>query len=477
MSRHHFFHTVLLILAQLVILTPPLFAQWEPIVRLTYNDSESILGFTGSRVIGTNGDTLNIVWEDDRDKGGSNTGEIYFKQSFNGGLNWQPDTRLTYDSAWSQFPSIAVSGPFIHVFWDDNRTGNSEIYYKRSSDSGVTWSSDLRLTFDTTFSKWPSATIWGSNVYLVWGDPWNSNQNQNEIYFKKSTDSGFSWSQDTMLSRSQGEYHAYFPCITAWDSCLYLVWEQNVDGFTSYVFYKRSTNAGRTWSPDTQLNYRSEGLGPCISVSDSIVHIVWRDRQTSSMGVHYLRSTNFGRTWQSERQLTQSFLAWNPSIFASRSFVHLSCYDFNGPRIHYLSSSNNGSNWSPDTILTPLPATSYFPSISASGSIVHLVWYDYRDGNSEIYYMRNPTGNIGVAEQSGQGPTVKSQGYKVLPNPFASFATLPGHEAERFSLYDISGRKVGTYKGDRIGEGLAPGVYFVRGEPSTSPPVRIVKVR
>ena len=51
---------------------------------------------------------------------------------------------------------------------------------------------------------------------------------------------------------------------------------------------------------------------------------------------------------------------------------------------------------------------------------------------------------------------------KATPNPFTSFATLPGHEAERFSLYDISGRKVGTYQGDRVGEGLAPGVYFLR---------------
>ena len=57
-----------------------------------------------------------------------------------------------------------------------------------------------------------------------------------------------------------------------------------------------------------------------------------------------------------------------------------------------------------------------------------------------------------------------------------SFATLSGHEAERFSLYDVSGRKVGTYRGDRVGEGLAPGVYFV-GAHGRAPLLRIVKVR
>jgi hypothetical protein len=77
--------------------------------------------------------------------------------------------------------------------------------------------------------------------------------------------------------------------------------------------------------------------------------------------------------------------------------------------------------------------------------------------------------------QGSQGPRV--QGFKVNPNPFVSFATVLGHEREAFSLYDVSGRKVGTYRGDRVGEGLAPGVYFLRSSDSKNKPLRIVKVR
>jgi hypothetical protein len=43
--------------------------------------------------------------------------------------------------------------------------------------------------------------------------------------------------------------------------------------------------------------------------------------------------------------------------------------------------------------------------------------------------------------------------------------------------YDISGRRVGTFKGDRIGEGLRAGVYFVRAEKGDRKPMRIVKIR
>jgi len=66
---------------------------------------------------------------------------------------------------------------------------------------------------------------------------------------------------------------------------------------------------------------------------------------------------------------------------------------------------------------------------------------------------------------------------RAVPNPFTCFAKVPGHEAEPFALYDISGKFVGTYKGDRIGVGLSPGIYFLRSPDNKDKPLRIVKVR
>jgi len=86
----------------------------------------------------------------------------------------------------------------------------------------------------------------------------------------------------------------------------------------------------------------------------------------------------------------------------------------------------------------------------------------------------------GVEEESRQGDKeTRGQGERLraTPNPFTSFASVPGREAERFALYDVSGRKVGIYWGDRVGEGLAPGVYFLRQEGKNAEPLRIVKVR
>ena len=90
--------------------------------------------------------------------------------------------------------------------------------------------------------------------------------------------------------------------------------------------------------------------------------------------------------------------------------------------------------------------------------------YDAFGTNPQVYLIKtDANGNVGVEENRQGDKETRRQGERLraTPNPFTSFASVPGHEGERFSLYDISGRKVGTYRGDRVGEGLSPGVYFL----------------
>jgi hypothetical protein len=138
--------------------------------------------------------------------------------------------------------------------------------------------------------------------------------------------------------------------------------------------------------------------------------------------------------------------------------------------------SPNGTSW------TILDQGSPFPSLWVSGvgaaNMQDLGATPQTPPMAASYDWFHLTALTGVEETAG----VRDQGLGIrvtaTPNPFASFARVPGHEGERFSLYDVSGRRVGTYKGDRIGEGLAPGVYFLKGTGlGNVAPVRIVKVR
>jgi hypothetical protein len=98
-------------------------------------------------------------------------------------------------------------------------------------------------------------------------------------------------------------------------------------------------------------------------------------------------------------------------------------------------------------------------------------------GAGDVYLIKTDANGSVSLEEPGSSRPVAAGSMKATPNPFTSYARIPGHEAERFDLFDISGKLVGTYAGSRVGEGLAPAVYFIKpgGEPGIS--LRIVKVR
>jgi hypothetical protein len=105
--------------------------------------------------------------------------------------------------------------------------------------------------------------------------------------------------------------------------------------------------------------------------------------------------------------------------------------------------------------------------------------YTYSFGNGEQVYLikTDANGSSGVEEVRNAEFGIRHAELRTTPNPFTSFTTVPSHSSDRFALYDISGRRVGTYRGDRIGEGLRVGVYFLRAEGGKAKPVRTVKVR
>ena len=132
-------------------------AQWEPEVRLTDNSSESVTSFDNARCVAAAGATIHVVWHDDRD---GNT-EIYYKRSTDNGTTWGADTRLTTDASWSERPSVAVRDSVIHVVWYDGRIGPPRIFYKHSLDNGTTWGPDVCLTPTAGVGYHPSVAVCG----------------------------------------------------------------------------------------------------------------------------------------------------------------------------------------------------------------------------------------------------------------------------------------------------------------------------
>jgi len=107
---------------------------WEPIDSLTIEHRA-----TASSIVGL-GDTLHLVWQDERFNPAERYAEIFYRFSSDLGLSWGPETQLTYDSLDSRTPQFAVSPSGVFLVWSDNRDTDSlsynyEVYFKRGTYS------------------------------------------------------------------------------------------------------------------------------------------------------------------------------------------------------------------------------------------------------------------------------------------------------------------------------------------------------
>ncbi|MDP1727986.1 MAG: T9SS type A sorting domain-containing protein [Bacteroidota bacterium] len=380
-------------------------AQWGGDVRLT-NDT-AISYVNNLQCIVASGDSIHVVWVDNRD----GNIEIYYKRSTNKGISWGTDTRLTNAVDTSYYPFIGLSGSNLHVVWSDKRDGNDEIYYKHSTDGGLSWGADTRLTNDPGRSIGNSMAVSGSNIYVVWDD---NREGTYKSFFKRSTDGGNTWGSDLKISSTSTNP----PSIAVSGSDVHVVWPSAVFGNWEIV-YKHSTNSGDSWGSETRLtNNVANSFIPRIQISGSFVHVIWIDDRDGNYEIYYKQSVDKGLTWGVDTRLTNaSGDSWYSRLAVSGLGVHIVWQDNrNGKEeIFYKCSKNGGESWSSDTLLTNNNGTlSGYPSVALSGSMVFVAWYDKRDGpNGEIYFKCNPTGNPTGVNDLKQVETE----FMLYPNP------------------------------------------------------------
>ena len=122
-----------------------------------------------------------LLWHISDDNSPGNA-EIYYKKSTDGGSTWTTK-RLTNNSGNSYSPAIALdSNNYIQVAWYDYIGGDNQIFHKRSTNGGATWTTK-RLTYSSGGSVHPAITTdSGNNIHVVWHGNAPGN---NEIFYKK----------------------------------------------------------------------------------------------------------------------------------------------------------------------------------------------------------------------------------------------------------------------------------------------------
>jgi photosystem II stability/assembly factor-like uncharacterized protein len=396
-------------------------------------------------------------------------------RSTNNGANWAWEY---YGPMWSD---LAFSDS-LHGWVVSGSNVGTDGYSFRTADGGATWARDpnapggSHVTFVNANRGW---MFWPGNSASVW----------------RTTNGGTSWSQFFIGASAWVEGIVFATQDSGWahggsgtirfTSNGGASWASQTSGTTQFLqtmFFVTSregwaaggygggngtilhtTDGGATWNPQTP------------ALSDHIAASFFLNNQRGWLvgyGGRVQRTTDGGATWEAMSQVNHYYVddihfqdaqtGWLGVSNQARSQAP------DDGRGFIYKTTDGGATWTQEWA-SPRVKT-FFGGLGVQG--VGTLWACAGHGTLLKYIPGS-----GVEEKAeGRGQRLEVR-ITAKPNPFVSFARVPGHEAERFSLYDISGRKVGTYKGDRIGEGLSAGVYFLRPSDGPATPIRLVNIR
>ncbi len=244
---------------------------------------------------------------------------------------WEADRRLTFDGAHSYTTynfarSVAAEpGGRVQVVWYGDRGGSFQVYTRRSRDHGATWEDDQLLSAGFDDAEHPAIASSEQTVLVAWQGREAGGVGV-DVFVRRSLDGGASWGPAEALTASHQAGH---PSIALSGDRAQLVWGEARAGFTEVVT-RHSADGGASWEGARQL---SAGRGaaswvPTVELAGEMVHVAWVDTQDGNEEEYYRRSTDAGRTWEPVLRMTRNGAnSWAPSLALAGSRVHLAWFD------------------------------------------------------------------------------------------------------------------------------------------------------
>lgn len=456
---------LLIIICVGIIFCSPLFAQigFTPSVRvndITTGDQHP----TGVRAVAVSQETVYVVWSDAVDF--SDTSEIYFSKSIDGGVNYSPSiivSSLT-DTATQYKPSIFVdNNSIIYVVWQITDFSTwMHSFLAKSTDGGTSF---MPAVLITDASGIGGIAVDGNNVYvsLVRGYPFQ------EFLFARSTNGGTSFEpayqvNDAPSIDSMKHYPTPDICVDASGS-IHMTWaDGRFTGNQGDIFYARSTNNGVSFETNILISDTTGAIGDSMQYnarvatgSGNSVYVVWADERNGEY-TYLARSTDNGQSFGSNiliNDIGQENHATLPCVTTTSSNkVHIAYKGHNsnwGEGIFSRYTENGGQTFSeafPVLDVPDMTDITFLSNTRSSYDYTAVVWDDSRTGDADIYSALGPF--LTIAEQKSKN---FESNYYSFPTFIRGPLSLP--EDQHCQIYDISGRSIDHQL-------LDPGIYFIQ---------------
>ncbi len=450
------------LLSSLICLaTHPVPAQWQEESCLFSAQDSARTGYTNCRNLVVQGDVVHSLWMDTENGKWRPT----YRRSTDGGNTWEDAVHLAEpNTSWPRnLASFTVQESTVYAVWADERSGESQVYLRISTDNGESWEEDSRITTEGFECSVPAIACANSAIHIVYQDTRTTSRH---IKYIRSADGGAHWSDPVSIADAS---YLEVAAITAVGSVIHTCWYDYSFG-NAEIFYRRSTDGGVTWENSVRLSQDPGVQNGCtIAVSGDDVHIAWHDYRTGFFDVHYVYSWDGGAHWgEEEPVMVTAYDCYFPTLAVSDQTLHLAWVDTrNDPGdIYYCRSDDAGRTWGLEEPVISSPLKSLYPFLAVSGDALHLLWTDdFRD----VRHMRNPTGNAGTTVAGGP---VAPTGYSFdqnYPNPFTTRTrlqySLSATAHIRITLHDMLGRELRTLLDDMRN----PGTHMLQIDGSTLP--------
>jgi hypothetical protein len=255
-------------------------------------------GQSGYRIaVDIEGNNIYVTWMDYRS---GSTWDLYYRRTTDLGASWGAETKLVSgtNALGAERPDIVARGNSVHLFWMDGRDNYPgcytapqcpEIYYKKSTDGGATWGSNIRLTNNSQWSARPiAATVGAAGIVVTYEQQIaNDPSVSNEVYAISSSNDGASWGSPQRLTNAVGDTgHNY---IAGDNTSAYVAYHDNRTG-SNEIYFRQTDDIGATWQPEERItNLTGDSAVPAVVTTPNYVHVIWGDNNSGSYQVWYSR--------------------------------------------------------------------------------------------------------------------------------------------------------------------------------------------